>query len=165
MTLSTTVAPCALDELCINTLRFLAVDMVQQANSGHPGLPLGAAARADTRWGSFHNGNPSDPPWPDRARSVPSPVPRCPPPTPHYPPPLTVALPLCIRIGPRQLVQVRRRVAAEHARVSMILLQYIDHMVRRRNLSRRRQEEDEECQKRRPVKLHGSPPNSARPYY
>ena len=37
MTLSTTLAPPALDELCINTLRFLAVDMVQQGNSGHPG--------------------------------------------------------------------------------------------------------------------------------
>ena len=37
MTLSTTLAPPTLDELCINTLRFLAVDMVQKANSGHPG--------------------------------------------------------------------------------------------------------------------------------
>ena len=36
MTLSTTLAPPALDELCINTLPFLAVDMVQKANSGHP---------------------------------------------------------------------------------------------------------------------------------
>ncbi len=36
----------ALDELCINTLRFLAVDAVEQAKSGHPGLPLGAAPMA-----------------------------------------------------------------------------------------------------------------------
>ena len=41
-------APPALDELCINTLRFLAVDMVQKANSGHPGLPMGSAAMART---------------------------------------------------------------------------------------------------------------------
>jgi transketolase len=53
MTLSTTVSPAALDELCINTLRFLAVDMVQKANSGHPGLPLGSAAMAYTLWDLF----------------------------------------------------------------------------------------------------------------
>ena len=41
MTLSTTLAPPALDELCINTLRFLAVDMVQKANSGHRGQHYG----------------------------------------------------------------------------------------------------------------------------
>ena len=40
----------ALDELCINTLRFLAVDMVQKANSGHPGLPMGSAAMAYALW-------------------------------------------------------------------------------------------------------------------
>ena len=44
MTDSATIAPPELDELCVNTLRFLAVDMVQKANSGHPGLPLGSAA-------------------------------------------------------------------------------------------------------------------------
>jgi transketolase len=48
--LSTPIAPLALDELCINTLRFLTVDMVQKANSGHPGLPLGSAAMAYTLW-------------------------------------------------------------------------------------------------------------------
>ena len=40
----------ALDQLCINTVRFLSVDAVQQANSGHPGLPLGAAAMAYVLW-------------------------------------------------------------------------------------------------------------------
>lgn len=73
MTLSTTLAPPALDELCINTLRFLAVDMVQKANSGHPGLPLGSAAMAYTLWDRFLKVNPSDPQWPDRDRFVLSP--------------------------------------------------------------------------------------------
>jgi transketolase len=45
-TLSTATAPPVLDDLCINTLRFLAVDMVQKANSGHPGLPMGSASMA-----------------------------------------------------------------------------------------------------------------------
>ena len=45
-TLSAPIAPPALEELCINTLRFLAVDMVQKANSGHPGLPMGSASMA-----------------------------------------------------------------------------------------------------------------------
>ena len=53
MTPSPTVAPPALDELCINTLRFLAVDMVQKANSGHPGLPMGSAAMAYALWDRF----------------------------------------------------------------------------------------------------------------
>ena len=46
MTYSATIAPPDLDELCVNTLRFLAVDAVQKAKSGHPGLPLGSAAMA-----------------------------------------------------------------------------------------------------------------------
>ena len=49
-TLSAPIAPPALDELCINTLRFLAVDMVQEANSGHPGLPMGSASMAFALW-------------------------------------------------------------------------------------------------------------------
>jgi len=73
MTLATTLAPPELDELCINTLRFLAVDMVQKANSGHPGLPLGSASMAYTLWDRFLKVNPSDPHWPDRDRFVLSP--------------------------------------------------------------------------------------------
>ena len=59
-----------LDEVCINTLRFLAVDMVQKANSGHPGLPLGAAAMAYTLWDRSLKFNPLNPHWPDRDRFV-----------------------------------------------------------------------------------------------
>ena len=57
-----------LDELCINTMRFLAVDMVQQANSGHPGTPMGAAPMAYVLWDRFLKHNPNDPKWPDRDR-------------------------------------------------------------------------------------------------
>jgi transketolase len=70
MTLSTALAPPALDELCINTLRFLAVDMVQKANSGHPGLPLGSAAMAYALWDRSLKFNPRDPLWPDRDRFI-----------------------------------------------------------------------------------------------
>ena len=49
----------ALDQLCIDTLRFLAVDMVQKANSGHPGLPLGAAPMAYALWTRFLKHNPT----------------------------------------------------------------------------------------------------------
>jgi len=60
----------ALDTLCINTLRFLAVDAVQKANSGHPGLPLGAAAMAYVLWTRFLKHHPANPRWPDRDRFV-----------------------------------------------------------------------------------------------
>ena len=63
----------SLDELCINTLRFLAVDAVQKANSGHPGTPMGAAAMAYALWDRFLRHNPADPSWPDRDRFVLSP--------------------------------------------------------------------------------------------
>ena len=53
MTHSATIAPPELDELCVNTLRFLAVDAVQKAKSGHPGLPLGSAAMAYALWDRF----------------------------------------------------------------------------------------------------------------
>jgi len=65
-----TIAPPALDELCINTLRFLAVDMVQKADSGHPGLPMGSASMAYALWDRSLKFNPRDPLWPDRDRFV-----------------------------------------------------------------------------------------------
>ena len=58
------------DLLCINTLRFLSVDAVQKADSGHPGLPLGAAPMAYTLWDRFLKHNPADPHWFDRDRFV-----------------------------------------------------------------------------------------------
>ena len=48
-----------LDELAINTIRFLSVDAVQQANSGHPGLPMGAAPMAYVLWTRFLRHNPA----------------------------------------------------------------------------------------------------------
>lgn len=62
--------PATLDELCINTIRFLSVDAVQKADSGHPGLPLGAAAMAYVLWTRFLRHNPSDPDWFNRDRFV-----------------------------------------------------------------------------------------------
>jgi len=59
-----------LDRLCINTIRMLSVDMVQEANSGHPGLPLGAAPMAYVLWTKFLKHNPENPKWPDRDRFV-----------------------------------------------------------------------------------------------
>jgi transketolase len=60
----------ALDELCINTIRFLSVDAVQQANSGHPGMPMGAAPMAYVLWTKFLRHSPRNPGWPDRDRFV-----------------------------------------------------------------------------------------------
>jgi transketolase len=65
-----TIAPPELDELCVNTLRFLAVDAVQKAKSGHPGLPLGSASMAYALWDRFLKFNPRDPFWPDRDRFI-----------------------------------------------------------------------------------------------
>lgn len=59
-----------LDLLSINTLRFLSADAVQNANSGHPGLPMGAAAMAYTLWTRFLKHNPANPHWADRDRFV-----------------------------------------------------------------------------------------------
>lgn len=58
------------DECCINTLRFLSVDAVQRANSGHPGLPLGAAPMAYVLWTKFLSHNPHNPHWFNRDRFV-----------------------------------------------------------------------------------------------
>jgi transketolase len=59
-----------LDELCVNTLRMLSADAVQQANSGHPGLPLGAAAMAYVLWTRFMRFNPRNPLWVNRDRFI-----------------------------------------------------------------------------------------------
>jgi len=60
----------SLDELCINTIRFLSVDAVQQANSGHPGMPMGAAPMAYVLWTKFLRHSPRNTGWPDRDRFV-----------------------------------------------------------------------------------------------
>jgi transketolase len=62
--------PHPLDQLCIDTVRFLSVDAVQHANSGHPGLPLGAAPMAYVLWTRLLKHNPRDPDWIDRDRFV-----------------------------------------------------------------------------------------------
>ena len=59
-----------LQERAINTLRFLSADAVQQANSGHPGLPMGAAAMTYTIWTLHLRHNPRHPRWPDRDRFI-----------------------------------------------------------------------------------------------
>jgi transketolase len=60
----------SLDDLCINTIRFLSIDAVQQANSGHPGMPMGSAAMAYVLWTKFLRHNPENHNWPDRDRFV-----------------------------------------------------------------------------------------------
>src|SRR3984957_2796459 len=62
--------PISLDELCVNTIRMLSIDAVQKANSGHPGLPLGAAPMAYTLWTHFLKHNPENPEWYNRDRFV-----------------------------------------------------------------------------------------------
>ncbi len=64
------MADAKLDRLCVTTLRMLAVDMVQAAKSGHPGMPLGAAPGAYVIWDRFLKHNPANPRWPDRDRFV-----------------------------------------------------------------------------------------------
>jgi len=59
-----------LDNLCINTIRFLSVDAVEKANSGHPGLPMGAAPMAYVLWTRFLKHNPDNPHWFNRDRFV-----------------------------------------------------------------------------------------------
>jgi transketolase len=68
--MSPTSLSTSLDQRCIDTLRFLSVDMVQQADSGHPGLPLDAAPMAYVLWQRFLKHDPADPQWPDRDRFV-----------------------------------------------------------------------------------------------
>jgi transketolase len=59
-----------IDTLCVNTLRFLAVDMVEKAKSGHPGLPLGAAPMAYVLYDKIMRYNPQNPGWFDRDRFI-----------------------------------------------------------------------------------------------
>ena len=66
----TQVSPAQLELLSVNTIRFLSVDAVQKAESGHPGLPLGAAPMAYVLWTRFLQHNPADPDWFDRDRFV-----------------------------------------------------------------------------------------------
>ncbi|MEJ0095688.1 MAG: transketolase [Methylocella sp.] len=60
----------SVDELCINTIRTLAMDAVQQADSGHPGTPMALAPVVYTLWQSFLRFDPADPIWPNRDRFV-----------------------------------------------------------------------------------------------
>ena len=63
-------APADVDKTAINTLRFLAVDMVEKANSGHPGAPMGQAAMAYSLWTRHLRFSPETPGWPNRDRFV-----------------------------------------------------------------------------------------------
>lgn len=59
-----------IDQLSVNTLRFLSVEAIQKAKSGHPGLPMGAAPAAYALWAKNMRMNPADPKWEDRDRFV-----------------------------------------------------------------------------------------------
>ena len=59
-----------LDELCVNTIRMLSVDCIEKAKSGHPGMPMGAAAMVYVLWTRFLRHNPQNPDWPNRDRFV-----------------------------------------------------------------------------------------------
>ena len=58
------------DQLCVNTIRTLSMDAVQEANSGHPGAPMGLAAAGYVLWTRIMNHNPKNPDWSDRDRFV-----------------------------------------------------------------------------------------------
>ncbi|MBE7383359.1 MAG: transketolase [Leptolyngbya sp. SIO1E4] len=64
------VASQSLEALCVNSIRFLAIDAVEKANSGHPGLPMGAAPMAYVLWKQFMRFNPKNPNWFNRDRFV-----------------------------------------------------------------------------------------------
>jgi transketolase len=59
-----------LDQLCINTIRTLAIDAIQKAKSGHPGTPMGMAPVAYGLWQKRLNFDPADPIWPNRDRFI-----------------------------------------------------------------------------------------------
>ena len=58
------------DKRSVNAIRVLAADMIQKANSGHPGLPLGSAAMAYELWAHHMSHNPKDPKWVNRDRFI-----------------------------------------------------------------------------------------------
>jgi len=70
MTMNMRIEQTTLDTLCANALRFLAIDAVQKANSGHPGMPMGMADIAVALWTRHLRHDPADPAWPDRDRFV-----------------------------------------------------------------------------------------------
>jgi transketolase len=70
MSAPATSAPSSLDRLAANTIRFLAADAVEKANSGHPGMPMGMADVAYVLWTRFLRYQPQDPAWPNRDRFV-----------------------------------------------------------------------------------------------
>ena len=59
-----------IDNLSINTIRILSIEGIQKSNSGHPGLPLGAAPMAYTLWSKAMTHNPSNPDWVNRDRFI-----------------------------------------------------------------------------------------------
>ncbi|MCK4391395.1 transketolase, partial [Candidatus Bipolaricaulota bacterium] len=59
-----------LDRRCIDTIRFLSVDAIENANSGHPGMPMGAATMAYVLWTRYLRHNPADPRWLNRDRLI-----------------------------------------------------------------------------------------------
>jgi len=62
--------PNNIDQLSINTIRFLAVDAIQKANSGHPGMPMGCAPIAYALYKNYMNYNPQNPKWLNRDRFI-----------------------------------------------------------------------------------------------
>jgi transketolase len=64
------VATQSVEQLCINSIRFLAIDAVEKAKSGHPGLPMGAAPMAFVLWDQFMRFNPKNPKWFNRDRFI-----------------------------------------------------------------------------------------------
>src|SRR5262249_1707947 len=63
-------APPDVTDLAIKTIKFLSIDAIEAANSGHPGLPMGAADYAFILWSRFLRFDPRDPKWPDRDRFI-----------------------------------------------------------------------------------------------
>lgn len=68
--MSDTIVDSRLDDLAVNTIKFLSVDGVEKANSGHPGLPMGAADYTYALWMKHLRYNPADPEWPNRDRFI-----------------------------------------------------------------------------------------------